>query len=306
LCTTEWVNGYNPNVHRKYPRKTSPTSTQPGSIPETTHTSLDTSQLPTHVRSQDSVSASSGLTPGSSVYSASSINPGGDSRGPVGPSANLDFVTFGRSQFADVSMGTILANKDSYINKALNTEAQRQVQDKQAHDDAIHRGLSPAARAAEIYHIQSLLPTKQQLLQIVNYHEQYMLYWSGGVYHAPSFRKTLMKGFSRLGDLELRSLDWRWTALLFSILSATIISSPEGISSSWGYTVSDKVRLARRWGSAVSSCLQLGDYASNYHIHSIQAIINMHASEHLVGSTKEWAIYHSSAIVIARGLGLHR
>lgn len=326
LCTTEWTNGYNPNVHRKYPRKTSPTGSQPDGISGTTLTSLDTSQqahsvnqpwpvthitsqdLPSHIRAQDSSSGSSGLTPSSSSYStASSVNHTRAQPQESAPSStNLDFITFGRSQFADVSMGTILANKDSHENNTLNQQSLQQSQTKQMDDNAMQRGFSPASRAVEIYHIQSLLPSKHQVLQMVDYHECYMLYWSGGIYHAPSFRKSLLNGYGKSDELELRNQDWRWTALLFSILSASIIGSPESISLSWGYMIPEKVRLARQWGSAATSCLQLGDYASKYHLCSIQAILNMHTSEHLVGSTKEWAVYQGAAIVIARGLGLHR
>jgi len=255
---------------------------------------ITTSQeLPTHIRSQGSTSGSSILTPSSSSYSTSSsihptqIHP----QEPQGSATNLDFITFGRSQFADVSMGTLLTSRESHGNHTLNDQALQQSQSKQSDDNAMIRGFSPAARAVEVFHIQSLLPEKHQVLNMVDYHEKYMLYWSGGIYHAPSFLKVLLAQYGQSDELELRNLDWRWTALLFSILSACIIGSPEPISLSWGYTIPDKIRLARKWGSAATSCLQLGDYASKYHINSIQAILNMHTSEHLVGSTKEWGRY---------------
>jgi hypothetical protein len=203
-------------------------------------------------------------------------------------------------------MVPLIASKESTENHTLNDQALQRSQSKQQDDNSIHRGFSPAARAVEVYHIQSLLPQKHQVLSMVDYHETYMLYWSGGIYHAPTFRKTLLDAYGQSEELDLRSLDWRWTALLFSIISACVIGSPEPISLSWGYTIPDKLLLARKWGSAAIACLQLGDYASKYHLNSIQAILNMHTSEHLVGSTKEWAVYQGAAIVIARGLGLHR
>jgi hypothetical protein len=104
--------------------------------------------------------------------------------------------------------------------------------------------------------------------------------------HAPSFRRAL--------------------ALLFSILSGAILASPEADSVSWGFSIEDKLNSSRTWGNAIISCLQLGDYASSHHIYSVQAILEMHTSAHLVGSTKEWAVYQAAAIVIARGLGLHK
>lgn len=124
--------------------------------------------------------------------------------------------------------------------------------------------------------------------------------------HAPSFRKGLLEAYGGSQELDLRSHDWRWSALLFSILSASIIGAPEAVSTLWGFSNADKLERSRQWGHAMISCLHLGDFASRHHIYSVQAILNMHTSEHLVGSTKEWAAYQASATVIARGLGLHK
>jgi hypothetical protein len=144
------------------------------------------------------------------------------------------------------------------------------------------------------------------VIQMVDYHEKCMLYWSGGIYHGPTFRKELISAYGESHELDIQKLDWRWTALMFSILSSAIIGSTEATSSTWKYASSEKVRLAKQWGNACIACLQLGDYASKYHIYSVQAILNLHTSEHLVGSTKEWIVYQNGAIAIARGLGLHR
>jgi hypothetical protein len=124
--------------------------------------------------------------------------------------------------------------------------------------------------------------------------------------HAPSFRRGLIEAYGDSNNIDLRKQDWRWSALLFSILSGAVIGSPEVDSASWGFSDEDKLKLSRSWGSAHVSCLHLGDYASNHHIYSVQAILNMHTSEHLVGSIKEWAVYQAAATVIARGLGLHK
>jgi hypothetical protein len=124
--------------------------------------------------------------------------------------------------------------------------------------------------------------------------------------HAPSFHRDLLQAYGEAENINLRGHDWRWTALLFSILSAALICAPEADSAAWGFSDVEKLQLSRSWGNAQISCLNLGDYASKHHIHSIQAILNMHASEHLVGSSKEWAVYQATAIVIARNLGLHK
>jgi hypothetical protein len=177
---------------------------------------------------------------------------------------------------------------------------------KKTDEDTSDRGFTPAARSVEVYHLRSLVPEKDRVMRMVEYHEEWMLYWSGSIYHGPSFRKSLASAYGESTELDLQLLDWRWTALFFSILSAAIIGSPEAISASWGYMDAEKIRLAKQWGNAAMSCLQLGDFASKYHIHSIQAILNMHTSEHLVGSAKQFAVYQCAAQAIAKGLGLHR
>ena len=56
----------------------------------------------------------------------------------------------------------------------------------------------------------------------------------------------------------------------------------------------------------MDSTLNLGNYTSQYSIHSVQTIYIMHAYEHLVGSTNQWIALRSVGVVIAKGLGLHR
>lgn len=165
---------------------------------------------------------------------------------------------------------------------------------------------SSAARAVETVQMQSLLPSMEKIYQIIDYHEQFLTYWCGGLYHGPSFRKQVQRGCSQSGKLDLETLDWRWTALLFSILSSGLIGSPEGVSMEWGFSIEEKVRLSRLWGAATVTSLNLGDYTSQYHLNSVQAIMNLHGFEHLVGSSNQWSALRSVAMVIARGLGLHR
>lgn len=91
-----------------------------------------------------------------------------------------------------------------------------------------------------------------------------------------------------------------------AILSSGIIGCPETLSEQWGVSIDDKVKLARTWGACSVSCLNLGNYTSQYHINSIHAIYTLHAYEHLAGSTTQWIAMKSVALVIAKGLGLHR
>lgn len=70
------------------------------------------------------------------------------------------------------------------------------------------------------------------------------------------------------------------------------------------HTYPDLVILAG--GSASVTCLNFGNYTSQYHISSIQTIYVLHAYEHLVGSTNQWMAMRSVAVVIAKGLGLNK
>jgi hypothetical protein len=85
-----------------------------------------------------------------------------------------------------------------------------------------------------------------------------------------------------------------------------MIACPEATASSWGHSVDNKVKLSRTWGAASVTCLVLGNYTSHYHIHSIHAILILHSYEHLIGSSNQWMALRSVAVVIAKGLGLHR
>ncbi|KAJ4383918.1 hypothetical protein N0V86_000761 [Didymella sp. IMI 355093] len=165
---------------------------------------------------------------------------------------------------------------------------------------------SPAARAVETIQMQSLLPSTEKILLIVEYHEQFLTYWGGGLYHGPTLRQEIREATNPSGKIDLTTVDWRWTGLLFSILSSSLIGSPEGVSLEWGFSIEEKVRLSRLWGTAAVTSLNLGDYTSQYHLNSIQAIMSLHGFEHLVGSSSQWAALRSVAMVIARGLNLHR
>ncbi|KAF2109153.1 hypothetical protein BDV96DRAFT_240049 [Lophiotrema nucula] len=297
LCTTEWTEGYNPNVHRKYPRK--------GSTPnrQTSHNG----NWPSTPLSEDGDRRYGLAHRERSFSTGSSIDPNAQSQ-EAQSGTNLDFITYGGSDYADVSIGTLLSSSKDSFNKPLMDQSLNQVQnlDMMSDSSSTVGGFSAAARAVEVYHIRSLLPEKSQIFKLMDYHEKYMLYWQGGIYHAPTFKKTLRDAYGQSNALEVQNLDWRWTALLFSILSASVIGSPDAVSTSWGFPVADKVRLARNWGNATITCLILGDYASNFHIYSVQAILNLHTSEHLVGSAKEFVVYQNAAVAIARGIGLHR
>ncbi|OAL56961.1 hypothetical protein IQ07DRAFT_527473, partial [Pyrenochaeta sp. DS3sAY3a] len=266
LCTTKWVDGYNPTVHRKYPRKSSPsiswqsnvssngTSSSQDASPATLQSEIQASRIVQEVSPQVRI-----------------------------PDADASVTLAWPTRLPEITIEALLSGKDQGGQQAPFDQSFKYVQFKGAAKDCSSStcSLSSAARVAEMQHLQSILPSKTKTMQIVEYYEQYMLYWIGGLYHGPSFRKKLQAAYGPSDTLDLQSLDWKWTALLFSILSSGIIGSSEAVSVSWGFSIDDKVKLARDWGSATVSCLNLGSYMSQYSLCSVQAIYIMHAYEHL-------------------------
>lgn len=216
----------------------------------------------------------------------------------------------GEDKLLDVSIVAILSDKDSPAQDPgfLNQNA-RYTQTSQpliSAPEGFSTCYSSVARVAEIRHLQSILPSKENVFRIIDYYEQYMQYWMIGTYHGPSFRRELKQAYGLSDELRLHELDWRWTALLFAILSSGLIGCPEDVSASWGFSIDDKVRYSREWGVATVACLNLGNYTSQHHIYSVQAIYIMHTYEHLTGSTHQWLALRSVALVIAKGLGLNK
>ncbi|KAF2031232.1 hypothetical protein EK21DRAFT_26118, partial [Setomelanomma holmii] len=258
LCTTQWKEGYDPSVHRRYPRKHSSATAQ----------SLDgSSDSSTLVQSPSASATTKDVSPTLNDCPADPLTGSG--------------IRIGESRLLDLTIGSLLDDKDvPSPNPALFDQSLKYVQSAGKQVDEPNRVTSfcsPAAKAAEIQYIQSLLPQRATLLTIIDYYYDYMLYWNGGIYHGPSFRKEILEAYGPTSNLDLQKLDWRWTALLFAITASSLIASPEALSETWGYSINDKVRCSREWGGASVACLNLGNYTSRYHIRSVQAIYTLHA-----------------------------
>jgi hypothetical protein len=194
------VNGYNPNVHRKYPTRHSPTISSGAS-------SSDTS--------------SSGLR--SNVQQPSIIEVG---RNP--DHAQIHEVSVWPAKLPDITIGALLKEKDQESHQGIFDKSFTYVKSKGTLRDGVNGPISiascysSAAKVVEIQHLQSILPTKEKVLFIVDYYERYMSYWIGGVYHAPSFRKKLLEAYGQASKLDLQSLDWKWMALLCKSHPSTV------------------------------------------------------------------------------------
>jgi hypothetical protein len=124
----------------------------------------------------------------------------------------------GQSGLRDITIGSLLHEKDAEIREpSFSEQSLRYVRSagKQINESSgVTSFCSPTATAVEVQHIQSLLPDRDTLLKIVDYYNECVLYWFGGIYHWPSFRKKLLEAYGPEQILDLQSLDWRWNALL--------------------------------------------------------------------------------------------
>ena len=100
-------------------------------------------------------------------------------------------------------------------------------------------------RDTEKRHLQTLLPTNSRIIQLVEYHEHFLL-WYHGCVHGPTFRMDLNKALQGSNGLQLKSLDFRWSALLFSIMTASLTCSSGSVAHSWGFTKAQKHGLSKQ------------------------------------------------------------
>jgi hypothetical protein len=163
--------------------------------------------------------------------------------------------------------------------------------------------ISPGS--VEKHYLQTLLPTDRQILQLVEYHEAYLL-WFHRCVHGPTFRFELLKALENSDGLQLKCLDLRWCAILFAIMSASLTCTCDSIANSWGFSKTDKINSCKQWYRAAISCLYLGDYTRSLHVYSIQAVQVLSLSAHTLGFSNEHFIYLGAALRIAQSLGLQR
>jgi hypothetical protein len=199
LCTTKWVNGYNPNVHRKYPRRPSPTVSSGAS-------SSDTSSSGPRSNEQQSSIIEIGHNP---------------------DRAQIHEVSIWPTKLPDITIGALLNEKDQDSHQGIFDKSFTYAKPKGTLRDGVNGPISiancysNAAKVVEIQHLQSILPWKEKVMLIVDYYERYMTYWFGGIYHAPSFRKKLLEAYGQASDLDLQSLEWKWVALLCKSFPST-------------------------------------------------------------------------------------
>ena len=164
--------------------------------------------------------------------------------------------------------------------------------------------LSGGLKESSLPCLQLLLPSRQQLVKIVDYHRHCLL-WYHGSFHSISLAAEvddfLTHHQNNLGDVDLQ-----WLAVLFSVMSGSMACAPRSVARSWGFGKSEQITLANRWFEATTTCLNLADYAACHSIYSVQAISTLTIAAHTLGHSNRQSVLLASAVRVAQNLGLHR
>lgn len=154
--------------------------------------------------------------------------------------------------------------------------------------------------------IQLLLPSPRQVRQLVDYHEECLL-WYHSSYSGPALRAQLEVFYSRYnGVISKPGVNLQWVALLFSVMTASLVCAPPERVRAWGFRDPERDTLSKRWFQAVTVCLNRAQYTSNLSIFSCQAIATSTVSAHLLGFSNSQSIHLAAAVRIAQSLSLHR
>lgn len=154
--------------------------------------------------------------------------------------------------------------------------------------------------------LQLLLPSQHQVQQLVEYHIEGLL-WYHCSFFASTFQTQLRTFYDEQdGVIRQSSTSLQWTALLFSILTASMTCAPAARVRLWGFGETEQATLSQKWFQAISACLTHANYTSNLSILSCQAIATATTSAHLLGFSTTQSIHLATAVRIAQSLGLHR
>lgn len=291
-CTTDWgPDGYNPKKHRVYPRPDGKTEgTEQNSSPSVTTTPIDPVFPPL---GSGAPTTASGTSPShqnilSPSYNITHAHPPAAPR----PVETIDFLTLGdyHSRLKPVQI-----LDDGYLRNGL----------REIGDEGIGRDCFGGTGPQQIAFLQLLLPSKRQVFQLVEYHIDQVL-WYHACFHGPTFLTELNAASAGSEGLQVKDTDLRWTALLYSIMAASMFSVSDSQALSWGFQREEKQKLTRQWFKGSVACLNLADYLRCHHIYSIQAISLLTQTAHTLGYSNTQSTLQGVAYKIAQGLGMQR
>lgn len=153
--------------------------------------------------------------------------------------------------------------------------------------------------------LKHLLPSVELIHTLIDYHTD-RLAWYHGSFSGPLFRTQLTHAFSNPERFEAENLGPRQLALFFAVLCASATCSDQTIALSWGYIKTSKIEMAKAWYTASMASLNNSRYMATPHIHSIQTILILGLSAHLLGYSSELFTLFGVATRLAQCLGLHK
>ena len=313
-CSRKWPHNYDPRIHRTYPKtsvtqpalnKLSGESTVSGLVHQNdahdapleqnvADTRQNSSSQPTIQENYSNVAGDplpEALRRTNDERQAALTEPGLFRAG--NDPTSLEFLTNGIVKPSDFDPNSIQPSVNADGN-AFNPVGASGLNTTDAYPRAIYK-----------HYLQTLVPTATQTLQLVDFHEECLI-WYHRCVHGPTFRKELLEASQASNGLQLKHLDLRWCALLFSTMAASLTCASHSITQLWGFSKPERDILSKQWYKAAISCLCLGEHSSKLHVYSIQAIEVMTMSAHMLGFSNEQFILFGTALRISQSLGLQR
>lgn len=158
---------------------------------------------------------------------------------------------------------------------------------------------------AQIKLLQLEIPSIQMVWQLVQFHERCLL-WYHGCYHGPTFRTELQRRIDPQTDEISVQDDLQWSALLFAVLSGSLICANDRKLASWNFRKIDIAKQAARWYQASITCLEVADFTARHSLSAVQAIATLSLSAHMLGFSSKQVVLLGAALRIAQSLGIHR
>jgi hypothetical protein len=166
--------------------------------------------------------------------------------------------------------------------------------------------LTESARSAQLDILETLMPSKSHLLQLVDFHNNSLL-WYHGSYSSTVFSSDLDIFFTEYnGNIRHHELNVQWLALLFSVLTGSMTCATSTTCSGWGFSAAEQSTLSSRWYEATVTCLNLAGYMEIHTIYSVQAVATLTISAHILGNSNTQSVLLAAAGRIAQSLGLHK
>lgn len=189
--------------------------------------------------------------------------------GAVADSATvLEFLAWGR-------------RKDQEFHEAPENETGPRRHSVALEDAAVPASLMEVITSPLLGMLESLLPSKQHVLLLSEFHGQSLL-WYHGAYNALTLSEEVRIFYHDYrGDIRHQEINFQWVALLFAVMTGSITCASPSTAQSWGFSTSERSQLSKRWYNATVTCLNLANYLENHTIYSVSAIATLTISAHM-------------------------